>query len=222
MSKVITFLYVWKKSDEFELENSVKLARKNYPNCRIVLVGDEPKTKVDLYIPHRQVGKCKAKKTSSSILHAAKQLENFVLMNDDTFLNTGFDFTNAYHRGQLVADNNLGNYNLNIINTIKFLEYYNKPLYNFECHQPFMFDSDKLLTLFNTIEIEHHHLMKSIYCNYYNLENGFKPNLKTNNVKDASKHYENNRCFSTTDDITRDMKNFITSLTAEYPQLPAE
>jgi hypothetical protein len=215
MSEVITFLYVWKKSNEFELSNSVKLVRKHYPDARICLVGDKPKTEIDLYIPHQQTGECKAAKTSGSVLHAATILDNFVLMTDDTFLNVGYNFTNAYHKGALILNKSLGNYNINIKNTLAFLNHYNKPIYNYECHQPFMFESAKLLELFDKIDYQHHHLMKSLYCNFYGFEDGIKPNLKTNNLKDAAMYYDVHRCFSTTDDINDQIIGFIRSLVAE-------
>ena len=216
MYKVVTFLYVWKKSNEFELSNSIKLLRKNYPDCKIALVGDVTKCNVDQYIPYIQKGDNRATRVTGAILHAATLLDSFVLMYDDIFLNNGFDFSNAYHRGQLKPDNKVGNYNKNIVNSLKFLEYHNKPTYNFECHQPYLFDSNKLISLFKLINTEHHHLIKSIYCNYYGYEDGFKPNLKTNNIREAKKYYQNHRCFSSTDDITTDMQKFIVSLTAEY------
>jgi hypothetical protein len=212
MGKSYVFLYVWKQSNELELSESIRLVRKYFFQPRIIVVGDKPKTPIDQYIPHKQIGNNRGARTTGSILEACKHLDEFVLMWDDQFISDSFNPETTYHRGELIVDKKQGNYSIAVHNTINFLEHYGKPTRNYECHQPYLFNSKKLVEVMDKVAHEHHHLIKSIYCNWYELEDAYLENLKTEHVSKAKTLWNKYGAFSTADNIKQEMVNFIKTL----------
>lgn len=214
IAKPKNFLFVWINSDEFELINSIGLIRKHYPESSIYLVGDKPKhVYLDKHITFKQKGNVRASRVTSAILHACNFMDEFVLMYDDVFLNEGYDFDNAFYRGELRKDRPSGNYQLCLHNTRKFLEYHNKPTLNYECHQPELINSKMFIELMDQVNWQdNYHLIKSLYFNFYDLPNKQVRNLKTHTPNEAKKLYEDHKCFSSVGGITPQMKNYITSL----------
>jgi hypothetical protein len=214
MQENINFLYVWITSDEFELKNSVRVLRKNYPNASVCLVGDKPKTvDVDFYIPHKQKGTVRASRVTSSILHACQYLEQFVLMYDDLFLNKGINFNMYPFRGELTIKNDGGGYNKCLANTRTLLSYFKLPTKNYECHNPFLIDAKKAVDLFDKVNWQNeYHTFKSIYANYYKLTSELRSNAKTKDAKYFMKLYDVIGYCTLNSDVTPEMRATILKL----------
>jgi len=213
MQEKYNFLYVWSSSDEFELKNSVRVLRKNYPNSKVCLVGDKPKTlEVDFYIPHKQEGTNKFSRITSSILHACNYLDNFVLLWDDLFLNKNIDFIIAPNRGNLVISGD-STYQNALKNTVQLLKFFDLTTFNFECHNPFYVESRKALGLFDKINWQNqNHVFKSLYGNFYQVKTKLSANAKTKDHEYFLKLYNEIGYCSLSSDVTNEMRQTVLEL----------
>ena len=218
MNKQI-FLWVWIKSDELELRSSVHLVRTHYPDSVIALVGDKPvNVNIDLYIPFKQRGNIRASRVTSAVLHASEQCEDFILMYDDIFLNTGFDFKTALYKGDLKREKPNGNYQQCVVNSRMFLEHHGKPTKNYECHQPQLINGRMLNELMELVEWQdNYHLIKSLYFNWYDTPFLKSRNLKTPTGHEAKRLFEEHRCFSSCGGLRHDLKSYIKALGSCQP-----
>jgi hypothetical protein len=89
----------------------------------------------------------------------------FIYMNDDFYITPKLRADIPIHIGEFELNpRHPSHYREAMFNTIEFLKYYNRPLWNFETHSPVLMDSDKLLEIFELIEWQrYNHFIKSIY-----------------------------------------------------------
>lgn len=212
-------VYVFKKSNEFELSQSVRLARKNHPKHPIWLIGDKPKSvEVDKYIPHNQnYQDCRATRITRMLLEVTELTPEFILMYDDIFLNDTYDFKKLHHKAELYIRKSSNGFQKCISNTCEALLYFYKPIKNYECHQPQLINSSKLKEVLSILNWEKNdHVIKSLYFNYFDLgyEDIRSENLKVRGSfkKTAQKFWDTYGCFSTSECLTHQDKVFIESL----------
>lgn len=205
------------KSDEFELSNSIRITRSQFPNCTICLVGDKPKTVVlDRYFAHKQTGNCKAARTSGSIIHGVEQLQSlgvseFVLMSDDEFIFSNYKF-HPKNKGLLISRRTNNAYQQAETNTYDWLKFRGMALMNYECHQPCLINADWLLKVMSLIDTSHPHLIKSIYFNTRENSSVLIENLKTASVQKAKQLRIDHGAFSTISVMNNDLKKYIKEL----------
>lgn len=165
----MNFVYPYKsKGDDFLIYQSIKWVKKIYPDADIFVIGD-PVNGVN-HLPHRRKFNHRGCDVTDKILTYARTMRNrFIYMNDDFFIGPEFNPRLVIQSGPLkINDTHAPNYQDACRNTIEFLQEYEYPCINYECHQPVMMDSDLLLDLFNGISWEqHNHFIKSMYFNVY-------------------------------------------------------
>jgi hypothetical protein len=215
-----TFVYVWKKSDEFELIQSIRLLRKAHPDAYVVISGDRPKkAKADEYIKYISNNTCRATRVTEQILLACEKYPEFYVMYDDIFLNKKYDFTKNYHKGKMIVKNSIvSGYELCRLNTFRMLKSKDIEPLDYECHQPFYIKSTNLIQLCKHERelINKKHMIKSLYHNIFN--HGIK-NVKAVNfkVRERSttlpqKYLDMYGIFSTPSGISQEVKAFIEKL----------
>lgn len=213
----MNFVWVFKRSDEFELRHSLRLVRKYYPDANCIVIGDRPKECLfDVHIPHKQDHRLRSTRITKMIVDICHKYDDFILMYDDIFLSDRFDLSKSYHKGELYENvRNPTAYNRCLINVNELLKYEGKTTLNYECHQPQLFNSKKLLKVLKQIDwVENEHVLKSLYCNWYNLGGERITNLKIKMgyLKNAQKFWNEYGCFSTREDMPRELYNWIKEL----------
>ena len=211
---MLLFAYVWRNSNsEFEISQSVRLVKKYFPDCKVVVIGDKPSIKgVDEHIQHRQVEPTRFGRMSGSVRKLCTLYDEFVLMYDDIFLNDKYDFI-PKNRGELKPYGNT-NYQDIITKCKDYLSEKNLPTLNYECHQPELINSKKFNEIFKNINKNTPHFIKTIYFNHLDLDSDTIPNLKvdSHNVIRAKKLWRQHHCFSTGEGLSNEMRAFIRSL----------
>lgn len=208
--KQLHFCYVYRQVDStFEIENSIRIIKELYPKSLITVIGD--KIKGVNHIPYNHKRKVnRASRIAEMLLILSKRFDDFVLMYDDIFMSEAIEINN-YTNGVLRRKSNAG-YNLCVNNTIEFLNHFDKPIKNYDAHQPFIFNSEKLKELYSIVDINHPHLPKSLYGNYFNINSIEIDNLKVQTYKDAIAKLDKYKCFSSTDNMCERTKQLIKEL----------
>ena len=211
------FVYVFKKSPEYEIRQSIRLVRKHYPNHPVWVIGDKPKEVIiDKYIKHSQKHRLRSTRITMMIVDICHLTDQFILIYDDIFLSERFDIRKHYHKGELYNKvRNPTGYNKCLLNTQEFLNYNNKPCLNYECHQPQYFNSKKLLNLLDMLDwVNYEHVLKSIYNNWYELGGEEIINLKVkgDHLKRAKKYWDEYGAFSSAEDMPPNLKNWLKTL----------
>lgn len=165
-----TFVYPYKsKGDHFNIEHSIRMVRKHFADSSIVTIGDKCGFE-DINIPFKDSFKSRGANVTAKCLEAANHFNEFVYMNDDFFINDRFDL-NITH-GSLEdlerKDRASINWNEAVENTSAWLKDAGHTSRTYECHQPVVFNSERLKSLMNQINwSEHEHFIKSLYFNVY-------------------------------------------------------
>lgn len=163
----MTFVYPYRRGrDDFDIQQSIRFIRMSFPKAEIVTVGDKVAT-ID-NIPCNQLNNIRGADVTNKILtYACQRGGEFIYMNDDFFVTPKLRADIPIHSGTLeIIPQHPSHYREAMFNTIEFLKYYDRPLFNFETHSPVLMNSDKLLEIFELIEWkQYNHFIKSIYLN---------------------------------------------------------
>ena len=176
----------------------------SFPNAEIITVGDALPNREN--IPHKKRYHERGCDVTDKILTFAKEIGgDAVYMNDDFFIGSNFDpYTNIKNGRLQVNPKHSPVYQQACQHTLDFLNHYKYTTFNFECHQPMLFNSIKLIELFDEITWQkHNHFLKSLYLNVNtflsmdgeNLKIGKPDMLKANEL--LSKY----GCFSISDEF---------------------
>lgn len=196
------FVYPYKKRSEcFEIMQSIRWLQHSFPDCKIYTVGDA----IDGInnIPCKQFNNIRGCDVTHKILTFANNIGGkFVYMNDDFYLSPNFNYKLPIFNGNLkINSDHPVHYQIAVQNTIDFLKYYNKPIVNYETHSPILIDSKKLIKTFIQCNWkEDNHFIKSIYLNFnppIKSVPGCNVKINASNISTALKYLDNFGCFST-------------------------
>lgn len=203
----MTFVYPYlKKENDFCIIKSMQCVRKYYPGAEIFVIGDKPNTDIEFehfFSNHRNIIKG-ANVTAQILQFASMHKGEFIYMNDDFFINDKFDF-NIVHGSIEMLERKDGKasigWNQAVDNTKHFLEHNKYPIRSYECHQPVVFDSKKLIKTMRDVDWKNHdHFIKSLYFNI-NVPIRFNPidNVKLiePNLSKAKRYLNDFGCLST-------------------------
>jgi hypothetical protein len=189
----------------------------SFPEAHIVTVGDKVAT-ID-NIPCPQLNNIRGADVTNKMLTFARERGGeFIYMNDDFYITPKLRADIPIHSGQLeIVGQHPSHYKQAMFNTIEFLKYYDRPLWNFETHSPVLIDSDKLLATFELLEWQkHNHFIKSIYLNMNLPElirKGHNVKLHKDNIPKAEELLRTYGCFSTNETfLTPRGKSWIKNL----------
>lgn len=211
---MLNFCYIYKSTGtHFEIEHSIRLVRKHYgEEAFITVIGDKCKwaDKHINYNQHKHTNR--AARVAEMLQILAKHYDKYILMYDDIFITRKIEFKYYAKAERITCNNSVSGYNYCKLTTVQALRYFNKPIINFDCHNPFIFESDKLLKLYELINWQHSHLPKSLYANYYELEPTYIHDLKSNEMDKVKRNIEEVGCFSTSDSMNHRLISLIKSL----------
>lgn len=167
------FVYPYKrKPHDFLIGHSIRLVENHYPDAKIVIIGDNYKDYE--HIPCKDPYLNRGANVTNKLLKAANIYNKFVFMNDDFLINDKFQFDKHHkHTAKLMRRDGQASaeWNTAVDNCIHWLRYHDYPTDSYECHQPVIIDSKKLIDLMECIDWKHEaHFIKSLYCNVYQKE----------------------------------------------------
>jgi hypothetical protein len=197
----MTFVYPYKRSpDHFDILQSIAWIKRIQPDATIYTIGDA--VPGALNIPCTQFNNIRGIDVTNRILTFAKIIGgDFVYMNDDFYISEQWIADVVYFKGILeINPNHPPHYQEAARNTVEFLMHNKFPINNYECHQPVMMNSEKLIKLFNQINWQDgNHFIKSIYLNVYkcNAHAGDNVKLHRPDIAKASEFLRMYGCFST-------------------------
>jgi hypothetical protein len=176
----MNFVYPYLRSgDDWDILRSIEWINRAFPDATIYTVGHAvPGAK---NIPHKKRYKDRGADVADKILTYCKQIgEDAVYMNDDFYINAEFNPHINIYRGNITRDSSHSlAYQEACNNTKQFLEFHGLTTLNYECHQPFMFSSQDMINLLESIEWHHCNLfIKSLYLNVYKADCIEGENLK--------------------------------------------
>jgi hypothetical protein len=210
----MTFVYPYKRSpDDFEIIQSMAWIRRIQPDATIYTIGDA--VPGALNIPCTQFNNIRGVDVTNRILTFARTIGgDFIYMNDDFYISEQWIADVVYFKGNLTINpNHPEHYQEAARNTAEFLMHNNFPINNYECHQPVMMNSEKLLKLFDNINWQDgNHFIKSIYLNVYkcNAHPGDNVKIHNINIPKAIEFLGLYGCFSIGDGfLTKDGAQFL-------------
>jgi len=210
----MVFVYPYKKTvDDFEIIQSMAWIRKVYPDATIYTIGDA--VPGALNIPCSQFNNIRGVDVTNRILTFARAIGGqFIYMNDDFYISSNWSPDKLYFKGNLTINpNHPEHYQEAARNTSEFLMHNKMTIYNYECHQPVLMDSSKLLRLFDDINWQDgNHFIKSIYLNVYKCKSQPGDNVKIHNINipKAIEFLDLYGCFSIGDGfLTKDGAQFL-------------
>lgn len=166
----IVIPYVSAKFDE--LEHAVKLWKKFYEGCKIVVIGDRPKFEGDFtYIPHEKSSdnpQIDVANKMLAIIESKEVPENFVWSNDDIFPVSKLlpqDVHLITANGSL-SEGGGSLYSINRNRTIKSLQDAGFKTYDYSTHTPMLFNKSKLKEIIEKYGADKEgYLVSSLYFN---------------------------------------------------------
>jgi hypothetical protein len=197
----MTFVYPYKRSpDHFDILQSIAWINRIQPDATIYTIGDA--VPGALNIPCTQFNNIRGIDVTNRILTFARTIGgDFVYMNDDFYISEQWIADVVYFKGILeINPNHPPHYQEAARNTAEFLMHNKFPINNYECHQPVMMNSEKLIKLFDQINWQDgNHFIKSIYLNVYkcNAHPGDNVKLHRPDIAKASEFLRTYGCFST-------------------------
>lgn len=214
----MTFVFPYRRGrDEFEIQQSIRFIRMSFPNSDIVTVGDKVSDIDNIPCPQfNNIRGCDV--TNKMLTFARERGGEFIYMNDDFFVTPKLRADIPIHSGTLeIVDQHPAHYREAMFNTIEFLKYYERPLWNFETHSPVLMDSEKLLQTFELIDWKkYNHFIKSIYLNMNlpeYIRKGHNVKLHQDNIDKATELLQTYGCFSTNETfLTPRGRSWITNL----------
>jgi hypothetical protein len=163
------FIYPYlKTADNWDIIRSIEWIKSAFPDADIYTIGDAVPGADN--IPHKKIYKHRGADVADKLLTYSRLFDGLsIYMNADFYINKRFNpYINIY-QGEIIRDPNHSlAYQEACINTAEFLDYHGFTKHNFECHQPFMFDSKLLIQLLDSIVWNECNLfIKSLYLNVY-------------------------------------------------------
>lgn len=186
-------VYPYKKTTTREIEYSIKLLRKFYPDLnKIWVIGDEPPESVKEHVIHifHSSDLTKWGDSTDKIRRVALEPEltdDFLLFNDDFFLTSELKPAMYIHKTlptleSLAKSRAYDSYVQAVYDTIDFLEENGLSTYNFGLHIPMKMNKMLLNSLLANIEVGRGLLLRSVYGNsYITMSNGSHEDVK--NIK---------------------------------------
>jgi len=164
----MVFAYPYKRKDsDFLITHSIKCVRKHYPEAHVIVIGDKVEG-ADACIEYPDSHDIRGVNVTAKMLHIAKSVKEFVYMNDDFFINDKFDFSYGYSSYEdLERKEGKASiaWQMATDNTKHWLEHNGYPITSYECHQPVVFNSKKLIETMALLDWKNNHFIKSIYFN---------------------------------------------------------
>lgn len=205
---VFVYPYNNRTDQHFEILQSIALVKAVYPDAVIYTVGKQ--VPGILCLPLSQFNNIRGCDVTNKILHFARTIGgDFIYMNKDFYITKDWQNDKAIYCGHItVRKDHPPTSTIAQNNTLSFLKYHNYTAYNFETHTPALFNSQKLLDLFDNINWQNdNHFIKSLYCNYYAVEKkaGINSKVSSPSVEKALEFIKINGCFSTGDNFWNQM-----------------
>lgn len=217
--------------DDMELKYSLRSVEKHCINWsgRVFIIGHKPRFIHNvIHIPASDAHKNKARNIMEKVLIAASSddvSENFMLLNDDYFLRKPVDVTNYpyWHKCDLARtmDINKTEYYFHVKATFDMLKYLERPILNFDTHCPIIYNKEKFRDLVKNFnwDIPHGYILRSMYCNIYGLNDGYKEDCKVSRPLGPQywdEYTKNADCFSIGDSAITG--GFMKFMEQEYPE----
>ena len=196
--------YHHKSTSDFEINLSIAMVLKVYPDAEIWTVG---KTVPGVNnIPCTQHNNIRGCDVTNRILTFAKQVSgDFIYMNKDFFITESWQPHVAINMSSMIVNpEHPPHTQIAQTNTLEFLKHNNFTAYNFETHTPVMMNSQKLIDLFDNINWQQdNHFIKSIYCNVYQVpsKQGINCKVSVPSIAKAQEFIALQGCFSTGDNF---------------------
>lgn len=201
----MVFVYPYiRHLNDWDILRSIEWLMDAFPNAEIITVGDALPNREN--IPHKKRYHERGCDVTDKILTFARDIGgDAVYMNDDFFVGSNFDpYTNLRNGMLKINPEHSPVYQQACKHTLEFLNHYQYTTFNFECHQPMMFNSAKLIELFDEITWQqHNHFLKSLYLNVHTFISMDAENLKIGrpDLIKANQLLDKYGCFSISDDF---------------------
>lgn len=200
------FIYPYhhKSTSDFEINLSIAMVLKVYPDAEIWTVGRAVPGVNN--IPCTQHNNIRGCDVTNRILTFAKQVsDDFIYMNKDFFITESWQPHVAINMSSMIVNpEHPPHTQIAQTNTLEFLKHNNFTAYNYETHTPVMMNSQKLIDLFDNINWQQdNHFIKSIYCNVYQVpsKQGINCKVSVPSIAKAQEFIALQGCFSTGDNF---------------------
>lgn len=174
-------VYPFNGGDTWELEQSIRLIRKNVKGLRhIYTIGIDSGLDV-IHIPYieEDAKEINIWKKTCAACFIPDISDTFLFINDDHFVIQEIDmFLNYMYGGRIDEIVSGGQYQNAVNRTLYELKKRCLDIKNFDIHCPMFIEKSKFMEVFNEFGVDNELLMKSCYCNYHKIEGGEMPDLK--------------------------------------------
>jgi hypothetical protein len=200
---VFVYPYIQHLND-WDILRSIEWLLDAFPQATVFTIGDALPNREN--IPHKKRYHERGCDVTDKILTFAREIGgDAIYMNDDFFIGPNFDpYTNLRNGMLKINPEHSPVYQQACKHTLEFLNHYQYTTFNFECHQPMMFNSAKLIELFDEITWQqHNHFLKSMYLNVHTFMSMDAENLKIGrpDLIKANQLLDKYGCFSISDDF---------------------
>lgn len=190
--------------NDWDILRSIEWLMDAFPQAIVFTIGDALPNREN--IPHKKRYQERGCDVTDKILTFAREIGgDAIYMNDDFFIGPNFDpYTNLRNGMLKINPEHSPVYQQACKHTLEFLNHYQYTTFNFECHQPMLFNSAKLIELFDEITWQHHnHFLKSLYLNVHTFMSMDAENLKIGrpDIMKANQLLDKYGCFSISDDF---------------------
>jgi hypothetical protein len=201
----MVFVYPYiRHLNDWDILRSIEWLMDAFPQATVFTIGDALQNREN--IPHKKRYHERGCDVTDKILTFAREIGgDAIYMNDDFFIGPNFDpYTNLRNGMLKINPEHSPVYQQACKHTLEFLNHYQYTTFNFECHQPMMFNSAKLIELFDEITWQqHNHFLKSLYLNVHTFMSMDAENLKIGrpDLIKANQLLDKYGCFSISDDF---------------------
>jgi len=201
----MVFVYPYiRHLNDWDILRSIEWLLDAFPQATVFTIGDALQNREN--IPHKKRYYERGCDVTDKILTFAREIGgDAIYMNDDFFIGPNFDpYTNLRNGMLKINPEHSPVYQQACKHTLEFLNHYQYTTFNFECHQPMMFNSAKLIELFDEITWQqHNHFLKSLYLNVHTFMSMDAENLKIGrpDLIKANQLLDKYGCFSISDDF---------------------
>lgn len=230
---MIDVVYILSKGSiwqDNEILYSLRSVEKHLKNFRkVFVIGYKPNffNQNVIEIPYKDIFSNKSRNIMAKIHRAASDeriSENFILFNDDYFLLQDTDaptYPYYYNNGiKETMERQFNNYRYYVKETLQVLKSANKTTLHFDLHKPIVYNKEMFKTMVGEYnwDIPRGYIVKSLYCNHFNLPGTLAQDHKINypyRGEMLPKVNQNQPMFSIADKaLTPTMKKYIQNL---YP-----
>jgi hypothetical protein len=201
----MVFVYPYiRHQNDWDILRSIEWLMDAFPQATVFTIGDTLPNREN--IPHKKRYHERGCDVTDKILTFAREIGgDAIYMNDDFFIGPNFDpYTNLRNGMLRINPDHSPTYQHACRHTLEFLNHYQYNTFNFECHQPMLFNSAKLIELFDEITWQqHNHFLKSLYLNVHTFMSIDAENLKIGrpDLIKANQLLDKYGCFSISDDF---------------------